>query len=384
MFRFLATVTLCFTLALTACSSSNYNSDEVPDITAENLYAVAQASMSAGDFGQARRYLEAIDSRYPFGDLTTQVQLDLIYVYYKQRESELALAQIARFIRLSPTHPNIDYVYYMKGLTEMQQRSDVIQDYLGLDRSEKDPTYYVSAFNTFRDLINAYPNSIYAADARQRMLFIKEELAKRELAIANYYFERQAYVSSIRHCQNILYAYRNTSQFKPAMELMAEGYDALHLALPADHTRQVIANTFGERYTPIYATNVSAPLGSENVMPAAQEEKGFFDSVSDFFFGDDTAEVSSPAAPAAASASDDAPVVVVVPATTGTPAATTAPAEDNGWFDSLTDWIFGEEQAQAPAPAPVAYPAVPTSSPAVMNPDAPQSDPVYVPVPPRS
>ena len=169
---------LCFTLAVTACSSSNYNSDEVPDISPENLYNVAKSGMATGDFALARRYLEAIDSRYPFGSLTSQVQLDLIYVYYKERESDLALAQINRFIRLSPTHPNIDYVYYMKGLTEIQKRSDMIQDYLGLDRSEKDPSFYQAAFNTFRDLIRSYPNSIYAADARQRMIYIKEELAK--------------------------------------------------------------------------------------------------------------------------------------------------------------------------------------------------------------
>lgn len=246
MFKILASAMFCAALALAGCSN-NYNTDEVPDVSPTNLYNVAKANMATGDFSIARRYLEAIDSRYPFGDLTDQVQLDLIYVYYKQRESDLASAQISRFIRLNPTHPNIDYVYYMKGLTEIQKRSDVIQDFIGLDRSQKDPTNYYNAFNTFKDLITNYPNSIYAADARQRMLFIKEELAKRELAIARYYLDRGAYLSAIRHTQSILYTYRGTSSFKPAMELMAKCYDRLNLEEPAKNVRKVIDATFNNK-----------------------------------------------------------------------------------------------------------------------------------------
>lgn len=304
MYKFLASAMLCCTLALTACST-NYNSDEVPDVSPENLYNVAKANMATGDFSAARRYLEAIDSRYPFGDLTTQVQLDLIYVYYKQRESELASAQIARFIRLSPTHPNIDYVYYMKGLTQIQKRSDMLQDYLGLDRAEKDPTEYLNAFNTFRDLINSYPDSLYAADARQRMIYIKEELASREFAIAKYYERRGAYLSAIRHAQSILYTYRNTSQFQPAMELMAKCYDRLNLTEAAEHTRQVMEASFGKDYEPSFMANASSPVSGADDLPGTpqeglsrsqpQAEKGWFDTLTSWlvFWGDDNEQSAS-------------------------------------------------------------------------------------------
>lgn len=382
MFKFLATVMVSFTLALTACSSSNYNSDEVPDISPENLYNVAKTSMATGDFATARRYLEAIDSRYPFGALTSQVQLDLIYVYYKERESELAMAQINRFIRLSPTHPNVDYVYYMKGLTEIQQRSDMIQDYLGLDRSEKDPTYYEAAFSTFRDLIRSYPNSIYAADARQRMIFIKEELAKREMAIAEYYFEREAYVSSIRHCQNILYTFRSTQQLRPALELMARGYERLNLVDPANNTRRVLASTFGESYTPLVSNNASTPIDpatgavATTAVATPAEEKSWFDSIGDWIWGDDEEEVAAaPAAPAArsaypsgaasgpdsmrtqgaaahavatASAAEQYPTATT--STTGASSAAAVP-EEKSWIDSVGDFFFGEEEGATVAPA---------------------------------
>ena len=277
MYKILASVMLSLTFAITACSSSNYNSDEVPDVSPENLYNVAKANMATGDFGVARRYLEALDSRYPFGDLSAQVQLDLIYVYYKERQSDLASAQIARFIRLSPTHPNIDYVYYMKGLTEIQKRSDLIQDYFGLDRSQKDPTNYYNAFNTFRDLVQSYPNSVYTADALKRMIYIKDELAKRELAIAQYYSDRAAYVSCINHTKNILYSFRDTKSLQPAMELMIRSYDRLHLEGPKATVTKLYKDTFGHEpqyLAPAYAREQKYTIVLDSPKTASSKDEG--------------------------------------------------------------------------------------------------------------
>ncbi|MCR5084642.1 MAG: outer membrane protein assembly factor BamD [Succinivibrionaceae bacterium] len=245
MRMFAALIAAFSLLSLAACSSNNVNEDKVPDLAPESLYQMAESAMASGDYKQARRYLEAIDSRYPFCSLTDQVQLDLIYLYYKTRESELTTAQINRFLRLNPTSQYNDYVTYMKGLNQIQMRGNIIQEYLGLNRSEKDPSQYLEAMHTFNDLINNYPNSAYAADARQRMVFIKNQLAEREFKIASYYKERGAWLSSIRHCQNILYSYRNTSYLRPALTLMADNFERLGLKQPADNARAVLASTFG-------------------------------------------------------------------------------------------------------------------------------------------
>ncbi len=247
MFKFAAPLIIGCALLAASCSSSNYNKDEVPDISPDALYMQAQASMTSGDYDTARQYLEAIDSRYPFGELADQVQLDLIYVYYKTRESAMTTAQINRFMRLSPTSPHLDYVMYMKGLNEMQLRSDILQDFLGLNRSQKDPTHYYEAFRTFRELVETYPYSAYAQDAYQRMVYIQQQLAEREYAIASYYFDRQAYVSSIRHCQNIIYSYRNTPYLQDALELMTECYQELGLEVPKENTEQVLNASFAAR-----------------------------------------------------------------------------------------------------------------------------------------
>lgn len=245
MTKFFAPLILGALIALTACSSSgNYNKDEVPNISPDAMYSVAQNAMASGDFQRARQYLEAIDSRFPFGELADQVQLDLIYVYYKMRESEKTSEQINRFMRLNPTSQYSDYVLYMTGLNQIQMRADIIQDFIGLNRSQKDPTQYYEALKTFRNLIETYPDSKYAADAHQRMIFIKQQLAEREMKIANYYFERGSYLSAIRHCQNILYSYRGTQYLEPALQLMETGYEKLGLTDAAANVRSVMQASF--------------------------------------------------------------------------------------------------------------------------------------------
>lgn len=247
MLKFITPLLAGLALLASACSSSNYNKDEVPDISPDALYVSAQGAMSSGDYTKARQYLEALDSRYPFGELSEQVQLDLIYVYYKSRESNLTSAQINRFLRLSPTSAHIDYVMYMKGLNEMQMRSDLIQDFLGLNRSQKDPTHYYEAFKTFKDMIETYPDSAYAKDAWQRMIYIQQQLAEREYKIASFYYEKQAYVSAIRHCQNIIYSYRNTPYLDRALRMMSDCYRDLGLEMPAQNTDRVYEASFAGR-----------------------------------------------------------------------------------------------------------------------------------------
>ncbi|MDD7022160.1 MAG: outer membrane protein assembly factor BamD [Aeromonadales bacterium] len=234
---------LAIALALTGCGSDSDsgNKDKVPDLSAAALYSTAKSAMASSDFSKAKDYLEALDTRYPFGEYTDQVQLDLIYVYYKTRSTDLAAAAVERYQRINPTSIYSDYVAYMKGLVAMQKRGNLFQEFMHLDRSQKDPTSYYDAIKTFSEFIKTYPNSPYVHDARQRIIYMKDQLAEREYMIAKYYFDRGAYLSSARHCQSILYSYRDTQYIDEAMDLMAKDYDKLGLKLPADNTRKVIA-----------------------------------------------------------------------------------------------------------------------------------------------
>ena len=184
-------------LALVGCSGTNEKEiEKIPDKSAQALFADARESLDNGLYQKAIQILSAIDSRFPYGPISHQVQLDLIYAYYKSGDAAQGLALTDRFLRLNPAHANIDYVYYMRALINIATQENLFQDLAGIDRSDRDPTAARDAFNDLKIVLEKYPESKYAADSRQRMLAIKSRLAKYELSVARYYFKREAYVSS--------------------------------------------------------------------------------------------------------------------------------------------------------------------------------------------
>lgn len=217
-------------VAMTACSSSPDEEEiVVGNRGAEALYADAKQSLELGNFSNAAAVLSALDSRYPFGPFSHQVQLDLIYANYKVGNTEKTLATIDRFVRLNPNHSDVDYAYYMRGLTNMDADKNLFQDIVGIDRSDRDPSNSRQAFNDFRRLIDKYPNSKYAADARKRMLHIKNKLAKYEIHIARYYMRREAFVAAANRGRYVLEYYPDTTHVQQALEIMVECYEQLNL-----------------------------------------------------------------------------------------------------------------------------------------------------------
>ncbi|MGO2474479.1 MAG: outer membrane protein assembly factor BamD, partial [Vibrio litoralis] len=123
-------------LFLAGCAD---NKDAVPDIPPSDLYTQAQQELQAGSWAGAIKKFEALDSRYPFGPYSDQVQLDLIFAYYKNGDYPLTLATIERFTRLNPTHERSDWVLYMRGLTHMAQDSNFMHSLFNMDRHDRDP-----------------------------------------------------------------------------------------------------------------------------------------------------------------------------------------------------------------------------------------------------
>ena len=178
---------MCLTvmLGLTACSGTNEKEiEKVPDKSAQALFSDARQSLDNGLYQKAIQILSAIDSRFPYGPISHQVQLDLIYAYYKSGDAAQGIALTDRFLRLNPTHANLDYVYYMRALINIATQENLFQDLAGIDRSDRDPTAARDAFKDLKTILEKYPESKYAADARQRMIGIKSRLAKYELAVA--------------------------------------------------------------------------------------------------------------------------------------------------------------------------------------------------------
>ncbi|CAK9885954.1 MAG: Outer membrane protein assembly factor BamD [Candidatus Erwinia impunctatus] len=236
MKHLVAAATLSLTLA--GCSGSK---DTVPDVPPAEIYATAQQKLQDGNFKAAITQLEALDTRYPFGPYSQQAQLDLIYAYYKNADLPMAQAAIDRFMRLNPTHPNIDYVMFMRGLTDMALDDSELQGFFGVDRSDRDPTHARDAFHAFSQLVQSYPNSQYSADARKRLVYLKDRLAKYELAVAQFYTKRSAYVAVVNRVERMLADYPDTQATRTALALMENAYRQLQLNAEADKVAQIIA-----------------------------------------------------------------------------------------------------------------------------------------------
>ncbi|MBR9856573.1 MAG: outer membrane protein assembly factor BamD [Gammaproteobacteria bacterium] len=237
-------LTLTLALALTATGCSSTKKDEVPDEPPEVLYQDAQERLQAGNFIRAAELLEAMDSRYPFGAYSNQVQLDLIYAYYKQDDTARALANIDRFIRLNPNHPSIDYAQYMRGLTNMATDHNFFQELLDIDRADRDPAYARQAFADFRQLLRQYPDSVYAADARARMVSLKNRLAKYDLSVARFYMKRGAWLAAANRAKFVVQSYPDTDTLQPALQIMSKAYSELGLSEMANHAEAVLKANF--------------------------------------------------------------------------------------------------------------------------------------------
>ncbi len=236
---------LALMMGLMGCSSSENNEiDKVPDKSAQSLFADARQALDNSLYQKAIQLLSAIDSRFPFGPISHQVQIDLIYAYYKSGDTAQGIALSDRFLKLNPSHPNIDYVYYMRALINISTEDNLFQDLAGMDRSDRDPTASREAFSDLKKILSNYPQSKYAADSRKRMIEIKSRLAKYELSVARFYLKREAYASAANRGRYIVEYYSPSIEVEAALEIMIECYDKLNLDDLKNNAKQVLAANY--------------------------------------------------------------------------------------------------------------------------------------------
>ncbi|MDE1168132.1 MAG: outer membrane protein assembly factor BamD [Pseudomonas sp.] len=215
-------------LGLTAaCSSKKEVVDE--NLSEVELYQQAQADLDNHSYTSATAKLKALDSRYPFGRYADQAQLELIYANYKNSEPEAAKSAAERFIRLHPQHPNVDYAYYLKGLTSFDQDRGLLARFLPLDMTKRDPGAARDSYNEFAQLTSRYPNSRYSPDAKQRMVYLRNLLASYEIHVADYYLTRQAYVAAANRGRYVVENFQETPSVGDGLAVMVEAYQRLHL-----------------------------------------------------------------------------------------------------------------------------------------------------------
>jgi len=214
---------------LTGCSGWGEEQDLTKDWSAVRLYTAAKERLENKDYEQAIDYYEKLESRYPFGPHSQQAQLDVTYAYYKNDEPASAIAAADRFIKLHPRHPNVDYAYYIKGLANYVKTGGFVSRLVSKDYSKRDTGAAVEAFRDFNELTRRFPNSKYAQDAAQRMLYLKNTLAMHEVHVANYYLGRGAYVAAANRARYVVENYQRTPAMPDALVILAKSYKVMQL-----------------------------------------------------------------------------------------------------------------------------------------------------------
>jgi outer membrane protein assembly factor BamD len=230
-------------LALAACASVL---DPTKDWTPEQFYQAAREQMVDFNWAEAIKYYELLEARYPYGPSTEQGQLEVAYAHYKDGEPALALAATDRFIRLHPTHPNVDYAYYLKGIVNFHGEKSLIHALFGFEETmwDRDPKGARESYDAFRELVERFPRSRYAKDAADRMRFLVDAQARYEVHVAQFYYDRGAYVAAVNRCKYALEHYPRTPALEDALGIQAKAYKMLGLTRLADDSVRVLRMNF--------------------------------------------------------------------------------------------------------------------------------------------
>ena len=248
----LSLMLLILSLSLTTgCSWLGWGDEEQAEedsagLTEKDFYERIQTSLNASNWTVAISNLQLLESQFPFGKYAEQGQLELIYAQYKSGDYESSIASADRFIRLHPQHPNVDYAFYVKGLSEISQTGGFFDSFLPTDSSMRDIGEARGAFTTLTELLSRFPESPYAADARKRLVSLRNRLARAEIHVANYYFTRGAYLAAANRGRFVVENFQQSPAVPDGLAVMAQAYYLLEMKELADNSVEVLVANYPE------------------------------------------------------------------------------------------------------------------------------------------
>lgn len=234
---------LILLLTLTACGTTHSGSEGLAGEKArppEVMYDEAMKEMADHGYEKSAKILESLLSKYPYGPYAQQAQMELAYAYYKHNEPDAALAAVDRFIKQYPTSQHIDYILYLKGVINFNSDLSMFSSWVSRDLAEHDTQNVQDSFDAFKELVTRFPGSMYSSDARLRMQYLANTLARHNLVVARYYMRRKAYVAALNRATTVLNDFPQTPQNLEALALMVQAYDALGLTKLRDDAQRVL------------------------------------------------------------------------------------------------------------------------------------------------
>ena len=231
-------------LLFSGCGMFGDKLDNQKNWTVEQFYKNAKSELDSGNYAGAVKLYEALEARYPFGRYAQQAQLDIAYAYYKDNETAQTVTATDRFMKLHPNHPNLDYALYLKALAYFKPDLGIFGSILNLDSADRDPKALRESFEVFKDLVTRFPDSGYAPDARERMTFLVNALAKHDLSVARYYYNRGGYLAAVNRSQNILQRYPQATVIEDALVISVLSYEKMGLSDLAADSKRVLEKNF--------------------------------------------------------------------------------------------------------------------------------------------
>jgi outer membrane protein assembly factor BamD len=242
--KLLKFIALLFVLSMSSCGGLPDLDDETKGWSASKLYSEANDQFANGTFDKAIQYYEKLESRYPFGTYAQQAQMQIAYANYKQGNQAEALAAVERFIKLHPDHPNVDYMYYLRGLINFNDKLGLLHSLSRQDPTERDPKSAREAFDSFKLLVERFPNSIYREDSLLHMKYLRNSIAQYEINVARYYYRRGAYLAAANRAQYAINEYRETPANEDALYIMVRSYEALGLLELRDDSERILKQNY--------------------------------------------------------------------------------------------------------------------------------------------
>ncbi len=226
------------------CAGQNEEFDLTKNIT--DAYKDAQQAVDNGNYRKAISIFEALQARFPFSEFATQIQLELTYAYYKDGREEQAIDAADTFLRENPTHPRVDYALYIQGLAYFDRGQSLLERLFRKNINNRPPRDGQRAFSSLGRLVERYPASAYAADAQQRLVYLKNRLAAYENTVARFYIERDAFVAALNRAKTALETYHGAESGAESLQIMITAYEGLGMLGLAEDTRRVLEKNFSD------------------------------------------------------------------------------------------------------------------------------------------
>ncbi len=208
---------------------------------AERMYRAGREFFIDDQPQKALRLYAEVQARFPFSPYAAQSEIESVAAHYKAAEYDAAVSGADRFIKQRPRNAHIDYIYYLRGLSNYSRNETGI---LGGDEDKRDTGFLEQAFTDFGLLVNNYPNSVYRKDAQLHMVEIRNRLAQFQIYVAEYYLRRHAYVAASRRAETVIKRYQGSDSVPRALEIMEESYARLGLPDLAEDTRAILQASY--------------------------------------------------------------------------------------------------------------------------------------------